>query len=60
MKLQRNALCVIEAPSCPEGDEAECKMVQINGSDIGKKFVFYLVFYLVSFICYFQFLWIID
>ncbi|XP_078156239.1 uncharacterized protein LOC144552003 [Carex rostrata] len=34
VKLQRNALCVIEAPSSPEGDEAECKMVQINGSDI--------------------------
>ncbi|KAF3323341.1 Sin3 binding region of histone deacetylase complex subunit SAP30 [Carex littledalei] len=34
VKLQRNALCVIEAPSCPEAGETECKMVQINGSDI--------------------------
>ncbi|KAJ4815383.1 histone deacetylase complex subunit [Rhynchospora pubera] len=34
VKLQRNALSVIEAPIFPEGDEKEFKSAQISGSDI--------------------------
>jgi hypothetical protein len=40
VKLQRNALCVIEAPSCLDDYEVECEMVQINDSSIGKRFSF--------------------